>query len=55
MLKNNKIRKREFSLEVTIHCRGKYKGLNILPNTDDQKPKSTVRLREDPGGAIHKI
>ena len=52
MLKNNKIKKSEFGSKVTIHRRQKSNGLTILPNTDNQSPKTEIGSGSNPGGAI---
>ncbi len=52
MLKNNKTKKKEIGSEVTIHRRGKSKGLNIFPTTDDQIPTPHISRVTNPGGAI---
>jgi len=52
MLKNKRIKNSEIGSEGTFYSRGKCNGLNILPTPLDQTPKPTVRLRENPGGAI---
>ena len=51
-LRNNKIKKREIGSEVTIHPRGKSKGLTNLPTPLDQSPKPNSLLRANPGRAI---
>ncbi|MFH1607814.1 MAG: NUDIX domain-containing protein, partial [archaeon] len=54
-LKNNKIKKSEIGSEVTIHRRGKRKGLNISPISDDLKHTSQIARCSNPGGAILKM
>ena len=55
MLKNNKTKKGKIGSEVTIHRRRKTNKLNILPNTEDQIPKSDIARCSNPSGLLSLI
>ncbi|MBU4070146.1 MAG: hypothetical protein KJ646_04145, partial [Nanoarchaeota archaeon] len=52
MLKKQKVKKENLGSEVAIHQRLKTDRINNAPIPLDLKPKSVLRLRTNPGGAI---